>query len=193
MADERDNQSQANEGKGQQTAGQQGQNSEFGNQGVETGSGATNTTGEKSPNAKVGAGQPIGGNDSNTGSGTTLTQGADFAGQSSTGQAQASDGTGDTLTSDEQRSGGTFGQGTTSNAGGSSVGGDRGSGSSSGTAGGAGFIGSDANTSDDYLQENVRSSGQSRSNSSTPEDTGGNDFARDGRGALDDDDTSTSS
>ena len=34
------------------------------------------------------SGQPIGGNDSNTGTGTTSSQGADFGGQSSSGQAQ---------------------------------------------------------------------------------------------------------
>ena len=95
-------------------------------------------------------GQPIGGNDSNTGSGTTLTQGADFGGQSSSGQTQSSGGSGDTLTADQDSG---FGQGTTSNAGGSSVGRDQTSGGSSGIGGGEGFIGSQGSGSDDYLQE----------------------------------------
>jgi len=111
-------------------------------------------------------GQPIGGNDSNTGSGTTLTHGADFEGQSSSGQTQTS---------------GNFGQGTTSSAGGSSVGSDQTSGGSSGLSGGEGFIGSQGSGSDDYLQERDGSNSPSSS-----EATDGSDFAKQGRGALDD-------
>src|SRR6185503_3530190 len=88
-------------------------------------------------------GQPIGGNDSNTGSGTTLSQAADFEGQNSSGQTQTS---------------GNFGQGTTSNAGGSSVGSDQTSGGSSGLSGGEGFIGAQGTGSDDYLQDESGSS-----------------------------------
>lgn len=91
----------------QKTAGQQGQSSEYGQQGEESADGM--------------GGQPIGGNDSNTGTGTTLTQGADFA-------------------LDEH---------TTSNAGGSSVGKDQTSGGSSGVDGGKGFIGSRSDAGSD--------------------------------------------
>jgi hypothetical protein len=128
------------------------------------------------------SGQPIGGNDSNTGTGTTLTQGADFGGQSASGQAQPSNGSGQTMTANRDSG---SGQGTTSNAGGSTVGSDQTSGGSSGTSGGQGFIGSQGSGSDDYLQqggsqENLRSSGSDA--------TGGSDFASEGRGALDEDD-----
>jgi hypothetical protein len=95
-------------------------------------------------------GQPIGGNDSATGTGTTLTQGADF------------------------------GQGTTSNAGGSSVGTDQTSGGSSGVSGGQGFVGSQGDDSSDYLQDNNKASDASA--------TGGTDFASQGRGAAEDSD-----
>lgn len=108
------------------------------------------------------SGQPIGGNDSATGTGTTLTQGADF------------------------------GERTTSNAGGSSVGTDQTSGGSSGVGGGKDFIGSQASGSDDYLPEDASSSEPSGQPSSA-EATGGNDFAREGRGALDGEDDGSSS
>jgi hypothetical protein len=163
------------------------------------------------------SGQPIGGNDSNTGSGTTLTSGytppsagyeqrlasdgtgavsanqgrdsathagreggrADFGGQSSSGQTQTSGGSGDTLTADQDDE---LGRGTTSNAGGSAVGTDQTSGGSSGTSGGEGFIGAQGTGSDDYLQQGGAGSSSSAST------TGGSDFAKQGRGAVDDED-----
>lgn len=145
-----------------ETTGQQGQQSEFGQ---DDGT----------------SGQPIGGNDSATGTGTTLSQGADFnskgsSGQSSSGQSQPSDSSADTLASDQ---GDSFGQGTTSNAGGSSVGTDQTSGGSSGTSGGEGFIGSQGGGSDDLIH------GESSS--------GGSDFAKQGRGALDEDEDESGS
>jgi hypothetical protein len=89
MADERD---QDRRKEDQQTAGQQGQSSEYGEQGPETagseadesmstqgreGSFGGQSAGEEpDPNPGGGmSGQPIGGNDSNTGSGTALTAG----------------------------------------------------------------------------------------------------------------------
>ena len=96
------------------------------------------------------SGQPIGGNDSATGTGTTLTQGADF------------------------------GHGTTSNAGGSSVGSNQSSGGSSGVSGGQGFVGSQGDNSSDYLQDNQSASDAPAS--------GGTDFAKQGRGAPEDED-----
>jgi hypothetical protein len=63
MAQERDNEKSEEAADRQTIAGQQSHESEYGEQG----------------RASDGmSGQPIGGNDSNTGSGTTLTQGADF-------------------------------------------------------------------------------------------------------------------
>src|ERR671913_479506 len=66
----------------QQTTGQQGQQSQFGQQQG------------KSPTGQ--SGQPIGGNDSSTGSGPPLSQGSEFGaqsgGQSSSGQAQSGSG-----------------------------------------------------------------------------------------------------
>lgn len=82
------------------------------------------------------SGQPIGGNDSSTGSGTTLSQGADFGGQSATGQAQQNDGSGDTLTTDQSS--------------------ESSSQSSQGGSQGEGFIGSQGSGSDDSLQDKVR-------------------------------------
>ena len=70
MAEERDDeQFGGTEGRssGQQTTGQQGQQ----------------PTGQQGQQG----GQPIGGNDSESGSGSTMSQGADFGGQSSSGQA----------------------------------------------------------------------------------------------------------
>jgi hypothetical protein len=61
----------------QTIAGQQSHESEYGEQGRQTdGSG----------------GQPIGGNDSGTGSGTPLSQGADFGNEAATGEAQSGSG-----------------------------------------------------------------------------------------------------
>ena len=102
------------------------------------------------------SGQPIGGNDSSTGSGTTLSQGADFGRQSATGQAQQNDGSGDTLTTDQSS--------------------ESSSQSSQGGSQGEGFIGSQGSGSDDYLQDK---------NPSGENATGGSDFANQGRGALD--------
>jgi hypothetical protein len=92
MTDERDRKQRSNTGdEAQQIAGQQGQSSEYGEQGPESGSssrqnidtqGREGSFGGESPgqapdpNPGGGmSGQPIGGNDSNTGSGTTLTAG----------------------------------------------------------------------------------------------------------------------
>ena len=90
------------------------------------------------------SGQPIGGNDSATGTGTTLTQGADFSAQDRAGSIGNA-----TQATDE----GHFGQGTTSNAGGSTVGSDQTSGGSSGVSGGQGFVGSQREDSSEYLQQ----------------------------------------
>jgi hypothetical protein len=92
MADERDEDQRSKIDKeAQQIAGQQGQSSEYGQQGPESSSnprqgidrqGREGSFGEESagqaPDTNSGdgmSGQPIGGNDSNTGSGTTLTAG----------------------------------------------------------------------------------------------------------------------
>ena len=136
MADKRDDRSADNENEAP-IAGQDGDRNEFGERG-------------RAEEQDGMVGQPIGGNDSATGTGTTLTQGADF------------------------------GQGTTSNAGGSRVGADQTSGGSSGVSGGEGFMGSRADSSSDYLQNN-----DPASNADAP---GGTDFARQGRGATDDGD-----
>jgi len=112
------------------------------------------------------SGQPIGGNDSNTGSGTTLSQGAEFGGQSSTGQAQSSGGGSDTMTSDENPRGQSGSQG-------------------------EGFIGSQGSGSDDYLQDDQRSSGTS--SAASEKATGGSDFANEGRGVLDEEDEESGS
>jgi hypothetical protein len=152
MADQRERDQRGDD---QETAGQQGQSSEYGEQGPEAdGSRADepmNTQGREGrfggesagqtpdPNPGGGmSGQPIGGNDSNTGSGTTLTQGADFD--------ESSDNPG---------------RGTRSNIGAPSLATSQTSAGSSGVSGGKGFIGSEAGDS-------------------------GSDFAREGRGALED-------
>lgn len=131
-------------------------------------------------------GQPIGGNDSNTGSGTTLTSGytPPSAGYE---QRLASDGTG-AVAADQGRDSAThtnsgLGQGTSSNAGGSTIGTSQTSGGSSGVSGGEGFIGSRGSGSDEYLQDR---SGSDKASSAGA--TGGSDFAKHGRGALDDED-----
>jgi hypothetical protein len=92
------------------------------------------------------SGQPIGGNDSNTGSGTTLTQGADFGGS--------------TL-------------GTSQTAGGSS-----------GVSGGEGFIGSQGAGSDNQVERPEDSPDSAASAGATD----GSDFAKQGRGALEEED-----
>src|SRR5919107_2496119 len=138
----------------QQPTGQQSQQSEFGQQQ------AQQPTGQQS-------GQPIGGNDSRTGSGTPLSQGSEFGGQSSSGQTQPSGGSGDTLTSDQ----------------GPSVGTQSTHGSAGGSPSDEGFIGSQGSGSDEYLQNR----GSEPSGSSSAEATEGTDFAKQGRGALDED------
>src|ERR1043165_9244064 len=99
MADERDeDQFNDQEGKsdGKQTTGQQSQQNEFGQQRQQAtdsqgseGSFGGQSGGQGSSALGAGAGQPIGGNDSRTGSGTTLSQGSDVGGQSSTGPTQS--------------------------------------------------------------------------------------------------------
>ena len=177
MADQRDDDFN-NEQDSNLTTGQQSQQNEFGDEGKQTMSnqGAEGSFGGESSGSQSGSadangstvagggnagagfaqqddgtsGQPIGGNDSATGTGTTLTQGADF------------------------------GQGTTSNAGGTSVGSDQTSGGSSGVSGGQGFVGSQSDDSSAYLQDNEKASEASA--------TGGTDFASQGRGAAEDSD-----
>ncbi len=77
-------------------SGQQGQSGEYGEQASETMTDPAEGAGARDQSDGM-TGQPIGGNDSNTGSGTTLSQGADFgegalqqASTSSSGQ-QSSD------------------------------------------------------------------------------------------------------
>jgi hypothetical protein len=151
------------------------------------------------------SGQPMGGNDSATGSGTPLTQGsgsepprsmgtrgtefgqfgdanapAGQQGQSGTGQADLGSQAATTLAgrSDQQ-----------------DLGIDQ-PGSVGGASGrqGEGFIGAQGSGSDDYLQEGGPGglSGDA-SGASSAEATGGADFARQGRGALDDEDDESGS
>jgi hypothetical protein len=162
--------------------GQQSHRSEYGGQGDQT----------------EAAGQPIGGTDSATGSGTALTQGAEFGGQAATGsgsEPRRSMGThGDEFgqMSDYDRSG-QQGQSSTGQADlGSQAGSTLGGRSDQqdldvdqpGRVGGAsdlqgeGFILSPGSGSDDLQQ---------RQSPSSAEATGGSDFAREGRGALDED------
>jgi hypothetical protein len=182
MADPSDDE-KFDKGQEKQTiAGQQSHRSEYGNQ-----------VGEST-------GQPIGGNDSATGSGTTLSQ-AEFGGQSATGEAQGSG-------AEPPRSMGTrgseFGQfgdatGPAGQQGQSGTGqADLGSqadttlagrsdqqdlnvdqpgsvGGASGSAG-EGFIGTQGSGSDEYLQR--------RENPASADTTGGSDFAPQGRGAT---------
>jgi len=73
MAEERDDEFQKNQDiRNEQPAGQQSQQNEFGQQPADGGSrsGSQQTTDEKAEEGSSGgrAGQPIGGNDSNTGS-----------------------------------------------------------------------------------------------------------------------------
>jgi hypothetical protein len=159
MADERDDQSTDEKDKGRPTS-----------------------QGSSSRRADGMSGQPIGGNDSNTGSGTTLTS-AYTPPSAGYEQRLASDGTG-AVAADQGRDSAThtnsnLGQGATSNA---DVGSSQTSGGSSGVSGGEGFIGSQGSGSDDYLQDR---SGSDRSSSAAATD--GSDFAKQGRGALDED------
>lgn len=167
MADER-NEDQADTGTNQQTRSPQ---SAFGNQGQQASAFGSQ---QEQDNGGT-SGQPIGGNDSSTGSGTTLTQGADFGGQSASGQAQpGGSGNSETLTADQ---GSNAGSGTTT-------------GGSSGGSSGEGFIGAHGSGSDDDLQDG--GSPRSGGNASSANATGGSDFADQGQGALDDEDDSDS-
>ena len=97
MADERDEDQFDTEGQSkQQTTGQQGQQNELGQQQGQQAGGlgsqqsmSGQDSGSQGSDLGAGSGQPIGGNDSRTGSGTTMSQGADFGGQSATGQTQS--------------------------------------------------------------------------------------------------------
>jgi hypothetical protein len=160
MANERDEDLRSKQS-GSATTGQQSQDSELG---AREQRGAAAGSHQQSDGME---GQPIGGNDSATGTGTTLTQGADFAAQSQSGPS----GSGTLAANDDSD----LGQGTTSNAGGSAVGTDQTSGASSGISGGEGFVGSRADDSSEYLREG-----------------GGTDFAKQGRGAAKEDDDQSS-
>lgn len=136
-------------------------------------------------------GQPIGGNDSRTGSGTTTSQGAQF-GQGSTGnefgQSKGESAFGESAVSGGGQSDlGT--QADTTLAGradqqdlGTDQPGSAGSGRQPET--GEGFIGQQGGGSDEYLQERGDSAGGTTTPSGTGA-TGGSDFANQGRGALD--------
>lgn len=166
-----------------ETMGNQGSEGSFGGQssGSESGSADANgSTVAGGANAGAGlrgqsdqgggmGGQPIGGNDSSTGTGTPLTQG--YAGTTTGGAVAAGrlQGLGSSRLATNQH--------TTSNAGGSSVGSDQISGGSSGVSGGSGFVGSQADDSSEYLQSSERASDAAA--------TSGSDFARHGRGAHD--------
>jgi hypothetical protein len=201
VANERDDQLTGNDNM-PLTTGERSQENEFGQRQQDAGTSARDLTAEDESQGRFGgegqgtagrgrpggagddgmSGQPIGGNDSATGTGTTLTQGADFDAQA--GESSSDRSGGDTLASNAD--GRTdrpaqFGQGTTSNSGVSIVGTDQTSGGSSGVAGGEGFIGSDASESDDYLRKEQ----DSGSAATAPR---GSDFAREGHGALDEDD-----
>ena len=159
MENERDDQFSGKEGspsasedQNRQNMQNQGSEGSFGGHSSGTQSGSADSTSQSGGTS----GQPIGGNGSSTGSGTTLSQGADFGGQCATGQAQQSDGSGDTLTTDQSS--------------------ESPSQSSQGGSQGEGFIGSQGSGSDDYLQ-NKNPSGENAA--------GGSDFANQGRGALD--------
>lgn len=174
MAEERnDDQFDTNASSGgqQQTTGQQSQQSEYGQQQ------------NQQPSM---SGQAIGGNDSETGSGTTLSQGADFnqdsdqgGGQYAASQSQQSTGGSDATTLDQ------VGQVTRSGAGY----GDQGGSSDNTASTGEGFIGSQGSGSDDYLQERGE---QASDQSSSASATDGSDFASQGQGSLDEDDESGS-
>ena len=199
MVDERDDEKPESEdpSKEQTTGGQQSHKSEYGSQADQTeGSG----------------GQPIGGNDSATGSGTPLTAGFDVPGASSstTGSGVGTPGgaapprsmgtRGDEFgqMSDYDRSGqqgqsGT-GQADLGTQGDSTLAGhtdqqDLGTdqpgrvGGASGGSTGEGFIGAQGSGSDDLIENREGATGASSGKA-----TGGSDFAEQGRGALDDED-----
>jgi hypothetical protein len=130
MPDRNTDQKSDNDDDKQAIGGQQSHRSEYGDQDGQEMSqeGREGSFGGESRGGGM-AGQPIGGNDSNTGSGTTLTSGY-------------------TPPRDDE-----FGRDTTSNAGGSVVGKDQTSGGSSGVSGGEGFIGSNASGSDDQIED----------------------------------------
>jgi hypothetical protein len=179
-------------GKGKQTiGGQQGHRSEYGAQGDQTGG-----TG----------GQPIGGNDGGTGSGTPLTQGAEFGGKPATGQAQPGAGSAPPRSlgtkgtefgqmADYDRSG-QQGQSGTGQA-------DLGSQAGSTLSGHTdqqdlGQIGGEVDQPASYggglggRRSSTEGEGfilqQGNENASSAKTTGGIDFARDGRGVTEDED-----
>lgn len=102
MAENRGDQLSDNDNGSSPTTGQQGHESEFGQQQQQQ---QQRPSASSSPNARSRPddgmiGQPIGGNDSKSGSGTTLTQGADFGDQTATGQTQTRSGS-DTNSGDQ--------------------------------------------------------------------------------------------
>lgn len=158
MAAERDKDEQDKSAAGQTIGGQQSHRSEYGDQ-------TSQTDGS--------AGQPIGGNDSATGSGTTLTQAAEFGEARGTESKEALPGGGpETLTSErtsgagDERTGqsGGFGKGNIGPAG----------------SEGEGFIAAQGPGTDEYLQKQGESASSAKA-------TGGADFAEQGRGALEED------
>lgn len=114
----------------QTIGGQQSHRSEYGDQAGQEMSreGREGSFGGESRGGGM-AGQPVGGNDSKSGSGTALTSGY-------------------TPPPDDE-----FGRDTTSNAGTSVAGRDQTSAGSSGVSGGKGFIGSNASRSDDQIED----------------------------------------
>jgi len=208
MADRRDDQT-SSEHEHQRTAGQQSHRSEYGGQADERqesmatqgseGSFGGESSGHPADEGEGMSGQPIGGNDSNTGSGTTLTAGYEppsaRPGHSSPsagdGRPLSSGGTG-ALAADQSGPGGVHmpaqgnahGAGTTSNMGGSSADAGQTSRGSSGVSGGEGFIGSSEEDSGEYVQDQGRATDMADDSSSRAK---GPDFAREGRGAVDQD------
>jgi hypothetical protein len=174
MADQRDDTS--NDSEHQRTAGQQSHRSEYGGQAGEQretvadqgreGSFGGESSGRPADEGDGMSGQPIGGNDSNTGSGTTLT-----AGYEPPSPARS-----------ERDSDKDLGRGTTSNAGAPSLGSSQTSGGSSGVSGGEGFIGSSASDAGDYVQDQGRATDVTDDSSSRAK---GSDVLREGRGAPD--------
>src|SRR5206468_7698887 len=104
--------------------------------------GSEGSFGRQDSSASGASGQPIGGHDSNSGSGTTMNQGSDLGQGSSSDQSSANVGA-DTLTTDH----GSSAKGQDGGLGG------RSQGQSGGGSEGEGFIGSQGAGSDDYLQE----------------------------------------
>lgn len=144
------------------------------------------------PKARTGGtgGQPIGGNDSGAGSGTPLTQGAEFGGQTATAKAQS--GAGSMPPRSMGARGGEFGQfGDATGPAGQK--GQSGTGQADldpPASYGAGIEGRQPKTEGQgfILQQGSRSDDlQQRKSASSAEATGGTDFAREGRGATEDD------